>query len=41
MKTTNTFLDHVDALAVEYYSDDACIYRVFQEELAVLQEYIP
>jgi hypothetical protein len=28
---------HVDALAV----GDSCIYRVFQEEVAVLWEYIP
>lgn len=41
MKTTNTFLDHVDALAVECYSDDSCIYRVLQEEFAGLWECIP
>jgi len=41
MKTTNTFLDHVDALAVECYSGDSSVYWVFQEELAVLREYIP
>jgi hypothetical protein len=41
MKTTDTFLGHGEALAVECYSDGLCIYRVFQEELAVLREYIP